>query len=116
MARMARVVVAEVPYHVTQRGNARQYLLEGEAERTVYLDLLRAAVRVQALSVLGYCLMSNHVPLVLIPHRAEALAAGLKSAHGRYASYWNAQQASSGHAWQGRFIPVRWTRATCGGR
>jgi putative transposase len=101
---MARVVVAEVPYHVTQRGNARQYLLEGEAERSVYLDLLRAAVRVQALSVLGYCLMSNHVHLVLIPHRAEALAAGLKSAHGRYASYWNAKQASSGHAWQGRFF------------
>ena len=40
MARLARVAVAEVAYHLTQRGNARQYLLDSDAERTVYLDLL----------------------------------------------------------------------------
>jgi len=103
MARLARVVVADVAYHVTQRGNGRQYLLAADAERTVYLELLRQAVGMQALSVVGYCLMSNHVHLVVIPHRAEALAAALKSTHGRYAAYWNARQAHSGHAWQGRF-------------
>ena len=103
MARLARVMVADVAYHVTQRGNGRQYLLAADAERTVYLELLRQAVRMQALSVVGYCLMSNHVHLVVIPHRAEALAAALKSTHGRYAAYWNARQAYSGHAWQGRF-------------
>jgi len=75
MARLARVMVAEVAYHVTQRGNGRQYLLAADAERTVYLELLRQAVRMQALSIVGYCLMSNHVHLVVIPHRAEALAA-----------------------------------------
>jgi REP element-mobilizing transposase RayT len=107
MARLARVAVAEVAYHLTQRGNARQYLLDSDAERTVYLDLLRAAVRVEGLSVVGYCLMSNHVHLVVIPHRAEALAGALKSTHGRYASYWNATQASSGHAWQGRCDDAR---------
>jgi len=103
MARLARVAVAEVAYHVTQRGNGRQYLLAADAERSVYLDLLRAAVRVEGLSVVGYCLMSNHVHLVAIPHRAEALSAALKSTHGRYAAYWNARHACSGHAWQGRF-------------
>jgi putative transposase len=38
-----------------------------------------------------------------VPHSTQALAHTLKHAHGRYASYWNARQSSSGHVWQGRF-------------
>ena len=72
VARLARVVVAEVAHHVTQRGNARQFLLASEAERFAYLDLLREAVRVEDWSVVGYGVMSNHVHRVLIPHRVEA--------------------------------------------
>jgi putative transposase len=87
-------------HHVTQRGNARQYLLATDSERMVYLDLLRQAVHVEGLSVMAYCLMSNHVHLVVIPRRAEALAVALKQAHGRYAAYWNAAHTVSGHAWQ----------------
>ena len=47
--------------------------------------------------------MSNHVHLVLIPQQAESLALALKQTHGRYASFWNATHASSGHVWQGRY-------------
>src|SRR5580765_1223961 len=47
--------------------------------------------------------MSNHVHLIVVPNSAGALAQSLKQAHGRYASYWNARQSSSGHVWQGRF-------------
>jgi putative transposase len=103
MARLARVVCAEVAQHVTQRGNGRQFVLASDAEREVYLDLLRQAVRQESLAVLGYCLMSNHVHLVVVPRRAEALARVLKHTHGRYAAYWNVAHASSGHVWQGRF-------------
>ena len=53
MGRFARVAVANVAYQVTQRGKARQFLLASDAERLVYLDLFRAAVRVEGLSVLG---------------------------------------------------------------
>jgi putative transposase len=100
---MARVVVAGVAHQVTQRGNARQFLPATDPERMVYLDLLRQAVQVEGVSVVGYCLMSNHVHLVVIPRRAEALAVALKQTHGRYAAYWNAAHTSSGHVWQGRF-------------
>jgi putative transposase len=103
MPRLARVVIVDVAHHVTQRGNGRQFILASDAERMVYLDLLRRAVRVHELSVVGYCLMSNHVHLVVIPRRAEVLAETLKRVHGRYASYWNASHASCGNVWQGRF-------------
>ena len=57
MARFARVVVANVAYPVTQRGNARQFLLASDAERLVYLDLFRTAVQLEGLSVQGFCLV-----------------------------------------------------------
>jgi putative transposase len=88
---------------VTQRGNARQCILAADSERLVYLRLLRQYVELHELSLAGYCLMSNHVHLVVVPRKAEALAAALKQTHGRYASYWNAAHRSSGHVWQGRF-------------
>ena len=103
MPRVARVVIADVAHHVTQRGNGRQFILATDAERMVYLDLLRQAVRVEGLTVVGYCLMSNHVHLVVIPRRAEALAEALQQVHGRYAAYWNVAHTSCGHVWQGRF-------------
>ena len=103
MARLARIVVVNIPHHVTQRGNARQFLLTCDSERTVYLELLQKYVQLHELSLLGYCLMSNHVHLVVIPRKVEGLATALKQTHGRYASYWNAAHKSTGHVWQGRF-------------
>jgi putative transposase len=103
MARLARIAVANIPHHVTQRGNARQFILASDAERLVYLHLLRKYVQLHELSLLGYCLMSNHVHLVIVPRELDTLAKALKQTHGRYASYWNATHASSGHVWQGRF-------------
>jgi len=103
MARLARIVAVKVPHHVTQRGNARQFILTSDAERLVYLELLQQYSRLYELSLLGYCLMSSHVHLVAIPREADSLATALKQTHGRYASYWNAAHKSSGHVWQGRF-------------
>jgi REP element-mobilizing transposase RayT len=44
MPRLSRIVVANIPYHVTQMGNARQSVLTDDAARLVYLDFLRQYV------------------------------------------------------------------------
>ncbi len=103
MARLPRVVIVDVPHHVTQRGNARQVILASDADRLTYLALLREYAQLYALSLLGYCLMPNHVHLIAIPQTSWALSQSLKQAHGRYAAYWNVRQSSTGHVWQGRF-------------
>lgn len=103
MPRVARVVIVDVAHHATQRGNRRQFILATDAERLVYLDLLRQAVRLHELSLAGYCLMSNHVHWVVVPRRAEDLAEAFHQVHGRYASYWNLSHTSSGQVWPGRF-------------
>jgi putative transposase len=103
MARFARVIAVGVPHHITQRGNARRFVLEGDADRSVYLDLLRQSAELHGIGLIGYCLMSNHIHLVAIPRKADVLALALKDTHGRFASYWNAIRYSSGHVWQGRY-------------
>jgi putative transposase len=103
MARLARVVAVDIPLHVTQRGNARRFILDSDADRTVYLNLLWQNIELHSVSLIGYCLMSNHVHLAVIPHRDDRLALALKHTHGRYASYWNTCHGSSGHVWQGRY-------------
>jgi putative transposase len=65
MTRFARVVAAGVP-HVTQRGNARQYILAADADRKVYLDLLRQSIELHGLGLVGYCLTPNHVHLITV--------------------------------------------------
>jgi putative transposase len=104
------VIVVDVPHHVTQRGNARQVILTSDTDRVIYLDLLRRYTELYQLSLLGYCLMSNHVHLVVVPRKIDALAQTLKHAHGSYASYWNVHHSSSGHVWQGRYYscPLDW--------
>ena len=66
MPRVARVVIADVAHHITQRGNGRQFILSSDSDRMVFMDLLRQAVEGRELSLVGYCLMSNHL------HRVEA--------------------------------------------
>jgi len=103
MARLARVIAVGVPHHITQRGNARRFILQEEAERKVYLDLLRHGTELCGVGLIGYCLMSNHIHLIAIPQRADRLARALQETHGRFASYWNALHHSTGHVWQGRY-------------
>ena len=67
------------------------------------MKLLWQCLEMHQLALLGYCLMSNHVHLLMIPTKADALGRALKDTHGRYAAYWNATRHSSGHVWQGRF-------------
>ncbi len=81
MSRQARVVAEGVPHHVTQRGNNRQDVFLLEDDRRFYIEVLREKSRQFGLSILGYCLMTNHVHLIVAPHEPTALAKALGQAH-----------------------------------
>ena len=101
---MARVVAEGVPHHITQRGNGRRVVFDSDADRLIYLHLLRQYAALHDCKLAGYCLMSNHVHLVAVPGRADSLPIVLRDVHGRYATYLNSRQGASGHAWQGRYF------------
>ena len=103
MPRIARVVVPGVLHHVTQRGNNRQDVFLTNRDREEYLDLLRQKARQCGLQVLGYCLMTNHIHLLVRPDYAESLAEVLGRTHFSYAQRFNRDHERSGHLWQARF-------------
>ena len=103
MARLARVVVPDVAHHVTQRGNRRQPVFFGDEDYAAYRDLVAAACRAQDVSCLAWCLMPNHVHLILVPRSADGLRAALAEAHRRYSRRINFAHGWTGHLWQGRF-------------
>ena len=103
MPRSARFVVPGVAHHITQRGTDRQTVFHSRADRLTYLHLLRQQASLGNLSILAYCLMSNHIHLVAVPEQEAALAEVMQSVHGRYAQYLNARRGRCGRLWQNRF-------------
>ncbi|HUV62764.1 MAG TPA: transposase [Sedimentisphaerales bacterium] len=103
MPRLARAVAVGFAHHITQRGNNRRGVFFVDDDRRVYLELLREQAERYALEVIGYCLMSNHVHIVAIPHAEDSLAKAVGRTHFRYAQYINRFHRRSGHLWQGRF-------------
>jgi putative transposase len=101
---MARAVVAGIPHHVTQRGNRREDVFFADADYRRYLALLGEYSSARGLRVLAYCLMSNHLHLVVVPAEAYTLAAVLKPVHLRYAQHVNWTRGIGGRLWQGRFF------------
>jgi putative transposase len=104
MARIARVVIPGLPHHVVQRGNRGQKVFLAKADYERYLDMLVQFAPDRGLKVLGYCLMPDHLHLVVVPRTEEALAGVLKRVNLRHSQQVNRRLGVTGLLWQGRFL------------
>ncbi len=103
MPREARFQEPELPYHVTQRGNYRQDVFADEEDFQKYLELLEKYGRKYKLEVWAYCLMNNHVNLIVYPLTTTSMARTLATTHMVYAQHMHRRTGLVGHLWQGRF-------------
>lgn len=103
MARIARVVVPGYPHYVTQRGNRRQKTFFCEEDYRYYIELMAEFAKEAGTEVWAYCLMPNHVHLVMVPREEDGLRAVLGEAHRRYTRAVNFRKGWRGHLWQERF-------------
>src|ERR1700761_2820789 len=106
MARLARIVVPHRPHHLTQRGNRREPIFFKDGDQDVYRDLLAVQMRKASIEIWAYCLMPNHVHLILTPTYADKLGEAVGEAHRRYTNFVNAQGLWTGHPFQSRFSSV----------
>jgi putative transposase len=106
MARLARIVVPGYPHHVTQRGNRREAVFFEDGDHDVYLDLLAEQAGRAEVEIWAYCLMPNHVHLILKPADADGLGRAVGEAHRRYTNFINARGRWTGHLFQSRFASV----------
>lgn len=103
MARLPRVVVPGYPHHVTQRGNRRQRTFFRKEDYGHYIELLAESVADSSTEIWAYCLMPNHVHLVMVPNEEDGLRTVLAEAHRRYTRHINFREGWRGHLWQERF-------------
>ncbi|MBF0384572.1 MAG: transposase [Candidatus Omnitrophica bacterium] len=103
MARLARIVAAGYPHHVIQRGNRRQNVFLSERDKQFYLDTLKTQAKINGLVIWAYCLMENHVHLVVVPRDENSLSKTMGETHKRYTRMINFREKWRGYLWEGRF-------------
>ena len=100
MTRLARMVVSGLLHHVTQRGNRREPIFFEDGNQEIYRDLLGEQAGKADVEVWAYCLMPNHVHLILNPRQAMGSAV-------RWVKHIAATPISSMHGAAGRGIYFR---------
>jgi putative transposase len=103
MPRSARLVVPDIPHHLTHRGNNKQRTFFGEGDYRLYKRYLAAACAETGTAIWAWCLMPNHVHLILVPSSGDGLGAVMRRTQGRYTRAINAREGRVGHLWQARF-------------
>jgi len=104
MPRIARIIAAGYPHHITQRGNNRATVFFDDDDRQTYLNLLAGYAQKHHLQIWAYCLMSNHIHLLAMPETEIALSRGIGLTNQVYTQYLNRKMKQSGRIWQNRFF------------
>ena len=103
MARHPRVILPGVALHVVQRGNNRNPCFREDADYLTYLACLRHLAGKYACEVHAYCLMTNHVHLLLTPADSDRCGLLMRDLGRSYVPYFNRRHGRSGTLWEGRF-------------
>ena len=84
MARLPRLVVPGYPHHLTQRGVRSMDVFTSDNDRISYLAFIAEECKRHGVEILAWCLMTNHVHFIAVPHTETSLARGFGDAHKRY--------------------------------
>src|SRR5438105_8217063 len=103
MPRLPRLIVPDIAVHIVQRGNDRQACFREDSDYLVYLLHLRDLATKTQCALHAYCLMTNHVHLLLTPRDAQGCATLMRDLGQRYVQYFNSRHARTGTLWEGRF-------------
>lgn len=89
-------------YHVCARGTGKQLIFEGDEDRWELLELMRDCCREAGVTVIAWCLMGNHVHLVLADYE-DAMSAAMQRLLLTYARRFNKRTGRTGHLFRDRF-------------
>ena len=89
-------------YHLYARGNDGCLIFRDVADRELYLRLLGEVAERAGWRIVAYCLMGNHVHLVVETGEGN-LGWGMQILHGRFARAFNVRHGRRGHLFQGRY-------------
>ncbi|MBU1006602.1 MAG: transposase [Candidatus Omnitrophica bacterium] len=104
MPRLARTFMKQSCYHVIIRGNQRQRVFKRGKDYVRYLRILKKAKKKYGILLYAYCLMPNHVHLLIEAATSMNMSKFMQWVNRGYSAYFNNTYKTVGHLWQGRFI------------
>jgi len=90
-------------FHVTHRCHNRTFLLKFVRDRDAYRELLREHLRQFEVSLLDYCITSNHVHLLLDANEREEISGLMREVAGEFARYYNRRKQRNNAFWGDNF-------------
>lgn len=102
MPRKPRFYMPGIAAHIVQRGNCRQPVFFDTADYLAYLSWLKEGADMFGCAVHAYCLMTNHVHLLLTPDTTESISRTIQFVGRYYVPYVNRVYRKSGTLWEGR--------------
>jgi len=103
MARSSRIFVDNACYHIIARGNQQQNIFLCAEDYEKYLSMVKKAKRKYGIFLYAYCLMTNHVHLLIEAIKSKNMSKFMHWISRGYTAYFNAKYGKTGHLWQGRF-------------
>ena len=97
-------MVEGIPFHVTHRGNHKKNVFDEDADRRLYVDLLRGYATRFEMLIWGYSLMSNHVHLIVVGRSRNSIPRAVGNAHREFSRRRNRTRAVTGHLWANRYF------------
>ena len=103
MPRSSRIIAPNYPHHVVQRGNNKQLIFYNDKDRCQYLTLLKKYSNECDCAIHAYCLMSNHVHMLIVPKYETSLSKTMQKISLVFTQYLNRVYKRTGRLWECRF-------------
>ncbi|MDP2943762.1 MAG: transposase [Candidatus Omnitrophota bacterium] len=103
MPRDKRLVPVDLAMHIMSRGNNRQDIFHDDRDKLFYYSLLQEFKNENKITIFHYCLMDNHIHLILWLSNQAKLSRFMKQINLCYFNYYRKTYGYVGHFWQDRF-------------
>jgi putative transposase len=102
--RKNRVLKENAEYHVTARINRGEMVFDHEEDKKLFMDVFKTAKRKFSFQIKNFCIMNNHIHLLIKPNRGESLSKIMQWILSVFAMRWNRKYKMTGHVWGERFF------------
>lgn len=103
MPRPIRQIFSHTPHHIVQRGCRREKVFFDKTDFRTYIRILNKFSRKYNVELWCYCLMPNHIHLIVFPKNETSISKMICEAHRTYSEYINKKMGWKGHLWERRF-------------
>ncbi len=103
MPRGARIYTEEGVFHILARGNNKQWVFQNEVDFKAYKRILKQLKEEQPFKLYHYCLMNNHIHLIIETNKLTELSKLMKRLNLFYYNHYKKKYGYAGHFWQDRF-------------